>query len=157
MYTERKTANELGIGALILYTGNLYYVGAQYFDEDEAIIAIKLIPVLSDRPPINCDLTRNPDYLFKKVARPVFPVEPCGSEDNEIMAIGLYFFADRAFIAEWAEGTIAPTGRLILGSGDLARYGDFIGLIDNGEDFEYRVVGKSRVSKHYKLNFKEDA
>lgn len=155
MKTERKTASELGVGALVLYSGALYYVGAEYL-KDGAITGLRLTPVLSDRPPIHCDLTRNPGYLFKHVTYPVFAVEPCGSEDDEIMAIGLYVASDRASVAMWAEGTITPISGLRLDSGDTARYGDFIGLIDTGECFEYRVVDRVRLSKHYKLDFSEN-
>ncbi len=156
MKTEYKAAGELGVGTLILYAGALFYVEAEYL-KDGTVTGLRLTPVLSDMSPIHCDLTRNPGYLFKRIANPVFPVEPCGSEDDEIMAIGLYVFSDRAYVAEWAEGTIAPTGRLILDSGDIARYGDLIGLIDNGEGFEYRVVDRVRIAKHYALDFTEEA
>ena len=154
MKTERKTASELGVGALVLYTGALYYVRAEYL-KDGVITGLRLTPALSDRPPIHCDLTRNPSYLFKHVIDPVFAVEPCGSEDDEIMAVGLYVASDQSSVAMWAEGTITPISGLRLDSGDTARYGDFIGLIDTGEGFEYRVVSKERISKHYKIDFTE--
>lgn len=155
MKTERKTASELGAGALVLYAGSLYYVGAEYL-KDGASTGLRLTPALSDRPLIHCDLTRNPGYLFKHVTNPVFAVEPCGSEDDEIVAVGLYVASDRASVAMWAGGTITPIGGLRLDSGDMARYGDFIGLIDTGEGFEYRVVSRERISKHYKLDFSEE-
>lgn len=155
MRTERKTADELGVGALVLYSGALYYVAAEYL-KDGTITGLRLTPALSDRPPIHCDLTRNPGYLFKHVTNPVFAVEPCGSEDDEIMAVALYVASDRASVAMWAEGTITPISGLRLDSGDMARYGDLIGLIDTGDGFEYRVVDRTRVSKHYKLDFSEE-
>lgn len=156
MKTERRTADELGLGALVIYTGALYYIGSEYLDEDDgSVTAVRLVPILSSGRPILCDLTRNPGYLFKHVAHPVFAVEPCGSEDDEIMAVAFYDATYRGPIAIWAEGEFTPSSDLLLGSGDIAHYGDFIGLIDTGEGFEYRVVGKERLSKHYVLNFTE--
>ena len=154
MRTERRTADELGVGALVLYTGALYYVGAEYL-KDDTIVGIRLVPILSDRPPINCDLTRNPGYRFKYVTSPMFAVEPCGGEDDEIMAVALYTFAHREVVAVGTESVLTPNGALVLDNGDVARYGDFIGLIDTGDGFEYRIIGKERLAKHYVLDFTE--
>ena len=156
MRTERRTANELGVGALVLYTGALYYVGAEYLDDSGVVVGVKLVPVLSDRPPINCDLTRNPGYQFKLVTRPVFAVEPCGGEDTEIMAVGLYTFASHESIRHWTGGTITSPGSLVLDCGDVVRYGGFIGLIDTGDGFEYRIISTERLAKHYKIDFTEN-
>ena len=154
MRTERRTADELGMGALVLYTEALYYVGAEYH-KDDTFVGIKLVPVLSDRPPINCNLTRNPGYRFKCVTSPMFAVEPCGEEDDEIVAVAYYDFAHREVVAAGTESVLTPSGTLVLDSGDIARYGDFIGLIDTGDGFEYRIIGKERLAKHYVLDFTE--
>lgn len=157
MRTTYKTADELNVGSLVLYTGALYYVGGQYLKEDtETVIALKLVPVLSDQPAITCDLSRNPGYMFKYITYPVFTVSPCGGEDDEIVAVSLYIFARRDTVASWTGGMLTPDGDLVLDSGDTAHYGDLIALIDTGDDFEYRVVDKTRVAKHYKLNYSED-
>lgn len=154
MRTERRTADELGLGALILYTGALYYVSAE-FCKDDTLIGVKLVPVLSDRPPINCDLTRNPGYLFKYVTSPMFTVEPCGDEDDEIVAVAYYDYAHREVVAAGTESVLTPSGALVLESGDVVRYGDFIGLIDTGDGFEYRIISKVRLAKHYVIDFTE--
>lgn len=154
MRTKRKTADELGIGALVLYTGALYYVGTKYL-MDDTIVGIKLVPVLSDRHPINCDLTRNPGYRFKYITSPMFAVEPCGDEDDEIVAVTLYTFAHREIVATGTESVLTPRGELVLDCGDVARYGDFIGLIDTGDGFEYRIISAERLAKHYVLDFTE--
>lgn len=157
MKTEYRKADELGLGALIIYAGALYYIGSEYLDDgDGSVTAVRLVPTLSNRCPVLCDLSRNHGYLFKHVAYPVFAVEPCGGEDDEIMAVALYAATYRDPVAIWAESVITPNSDLLLGSGDTAHYGDFIGLIDTGEGFEYRVVGKERLSKHYKIDFTED-
>lgn len=152
MRTERRTADELGTGALVLYTGALYYVGAEYCKSD-TIVGIKLVPVLSDRPPINCNLTHNPGYQFRYVTSPMFAVEPCGDEDDEIVAVALYTFAHREVVAVGTESVLTPSGALVLDCGDVARYGDFIGLIDTGDGFEYRIISTERLAKHYVLDF----
>ena len=154
MRTERRTADELGVGDLVLYTGALYYVGAQFL-KDDTIVGIKLVPVLSDRPPINCNITRNPGYQFKYVTSPMFSVEPCGDEDDEIVAVALYTAAHREVVAVGTESVLTPRGELVLDCGDVARYGDFIGLIDTGDGFEYRIISKERLAKHYVLDFTE--
>lgn len=155
MRTERRTADELGVEALVLYTGALYYVGTKYL-KDDTITGVKLVPVLSDRPSINCDLTRNPGYRFKYVTSPLFAVEPCGDEDDEIVAVALYTFAHREIVATGTEGVLTPRGELVLDCGDVARYGDFIGLIDTGDGFEYRIISTERLAKHYVLDFTEE-
>ena len=154
MRSERRTADELGVGALVLYTGALYYVGAQFL-KDDTIIGIKLVPVLSDRPPINCDLTRNLGYRFTYITSPMFAVEPCGDEDDEIVAVAYYAFAHRAVVATGPESVLTPDGKLVLDCGDVARYGDIIGLIDTGDGFEYRIISTERLAKHYVLDFTE--
>jgi hypothetical protein len=157
MKSVLKTADELWIGDLIVYTNTLHVVSEQRLTVDGEHVASMLIkPYLSDGPLTRIEVLRNPGYLFKNVTRPVFSVEPCGSEDDELTAVGLYVFSAREAIAAWAQGDLSPDGDLILDSGDTAHYGDFIGLIDTGEGFEYRVVGKERLSKHYKFNFSEE-
>lgn len=155
MRTERRTADELGVGALVLYTEALYYVGAEYRDDSGAVIGIKLVPILSDRPPINCDLTRNPGYRFKYITSPMFAVEPCGDEDDEIVAVAYYDFTHREVVAAGTESALTPSGALVLDCGDVVRYGDFIGLIDTGDGFEYRIISAERLAKHYVLDFTE--
>lgn len=156
MRTEHKTADELGLGALVLYTGALYYVGSEYLDGDDgSVTAVRLVPVLSNRPPVLCDLTRNPGYRFKYVTSPMFAVEPCGDEDDEIVAVAYYDFAHREVVAAGTESVLTPSGALVLESGDVVRYGDFIGLIDTGDGFEYRIISTERLAKHYVLDFTE--
>lgn len=156
MRTERRTADELGVGALVLYTGALYYVGTKYLKDDTIIIGVKLVPIFNDRPPINCDLTRNLGYRFKYITSPMFAVEPCGDEDDEIVAVALYTFAHREVVAVGTESVLTPSGTLVLDCGDVARYGDFIGLIDTGDGFEYRLISTERLAKHYVLDFTEE-
>ena len=154
MRTERRTADELNVGALVLYTEALYYVDARFLKED-TLIGIKLVPVLNDRPPINCDLTRNPGYQFKYVTSPMFAVEPRGDEDDEIVAVAYYDFAHREIVATGTESVLTPSGALVLDCGDVVRYGDLIGLIDTGDGFEYRLISTERLAKHYVLDFTE--
>lgn len=155
MRSELRTADELGVGALVLYTGALYYVGTLYLKDDDTVVGVKLVPILSDRPPINCDLTRNPGYRFKYVTSPMFAVEPCGDEDDEIVAVAYYDFAHREVVAAGCDSVLTPSGALVLDCGDVVRYGDFIGLIDTGDGFEYRIISTERLTKHYVLDFTE--
>lgn len=155
MRTERRTADELNVGALVLYTGALYYVSTQFLKND-IIIGVKLVPVLSDRPPINCDLTRNLGYRFKYITSPMFAVEPRGDEDDEIVAVALYTFAHREVVAVGTESVLTQSGALVLDCGDVAHYGDFVGLIDTGDGFEYRLISTERLAKHYVLDFTEE-
>lgn len=158
MQSAPKTADDLWIGDLVVYTNVLYVVSEQRLTVDGEHVASMLIkPYLSDGPLTRIEVLRNPSYLFRCVTRPVFPVEPCGSEDDELTAIGLYVFSAREVIAAWAQGNLYPDSGLALDSGDIASYGDLIGLIDTGEGFEYRVVSKARISKHYQLDFTEEA
>lgn len=158
MQSVLKTADDLWVGDLIIYTNTLHVVSEQRLTTDGEHVASLLIkPYLSDGPLFRIEALRNPGYKFRCVTRPVFSVEPGGSEDDELTAIGLYVFSAREVIAKWARGNLYPDGDLALESGDIAHYGNLIGLTDTGDGFEYRVVSKARISKHYRLDFTEEA
>ena len=158
MKSVLKTADDLWVGDLIVYTNTLHVVSEQRLTVDgEHVASVLIKPYLSNGPLTRIEALRNPGYLFRCVTRPVFRVEPCGSEDDEFMAIGLYVFSAREVIAAWARGNLYPDGDLALNSGDIAHYGNLIGLTDTGDGFEYRVVSKARISKHYRFDFTEDA
>lgn len=152
MKSVLKTADELGIGALIVYTNTLYVVSEQRFTVDGEHVASMLIkPEFSDGPLTRVEVLRNPGYLFRGVTIPIFAVEPCDDTDLEIMAVALYDYAHREIIADYVCSSVRSDGSLPLESGDVAHYGDLIALVDNGDTFEFRIIDKYRFAKHFRL------
>lgn len=152
MQSVLKTADELGIGALIVYTNTLYVVSEQRLTVDGEHVASMLIkPEFSDGPLTRIEVLRNPGYKFRYVTNPVFAVEPCNDTDLEIMAVALYDYAHREMIADYVCSSVRSDGSLPLESGDVAHYGDLIALVDNGDTFEFRIIDKYRFAKHFRL------
>lgn len=152
MQSTLKTADELGIGALIIYTNTLYVVSEQRLTVDGEHVASMLIkPEFSDGPLTRIEVLRDPDYKYRYVTNPVFAVEPCDDTDLEIMAVALYDYAHREIVADYVCSVVRSDGALPLESGDVAHYGDLIALVDNGDTFEYQIVDKYRFAKHFRL------
>lgn len=152
MQSVLKTADELGIGALIIYTNTLYVVSEQRLTVDGEHVASMLIkPAFSDGPLTRIEVLRNPGYKYRYVTNPVFAVEPCDDTDLEIMAVVLYDYAHRKIIADYVCSAVRSDGSLPLENGDVAHYGDLIGLVDNGDTFEYQIIDKYRFAKHFRL------
>lgn len=152
MQSTLKTADELGIGALIIYTNTLYVVSEQRLTVDGEHVASLLIkPYLSNGSLTRVEVLRNPGYLFRCVTVPIFAVEPCDDTDLEIMAVALYDYAHREIIADYVCSAVRSDGSLPLESGDVAHYGDLIALTDNGDTFEYRIIDKYHFAKHFRL------
>lgn len=152
MQSAFKTADELGIGALIIYTNTLYVVSEQRLTVDGEHVASMLIkPEFSDGPLTRIEVLRNPDYKYRYVTNPVFAVEPCDDTDLEIMAVALYDYAHREVVADYVCSVVRSDGSLPLESGDVVHYGDLIALVDNGDTFEYRIINKYCFAKHFRL------
>ena len=152
MQSSLKTADELGVGALILYTNTLYVVSEQRLTVDGEHVASMLIkPEFSDGPLTRIEVLRNPGYKYRYVTNPVFAVEPCDDTDLGIMAVALYDYAHREIIADYVCSSVRSDGSLPLEGGDVAHYGDLIALMDNGDAFEFRVIDKYRFAKHFRL------
>lgn len=152
MQSALKTADELDVGALIIYTNTLYVVSEQRLTVDGEHVASMLIkPEFSDGPLTRIVVLRNPGYKYRYVTVPIFAVEPCDDTDLEIMAVALYDYAHREIIADYVCSTVRSDGSLPLESGDVAHYGDLIALVDNGDTFEYRIIDKCRFAKHFRL------
>lgn len=152
MQSALKTADELSIGALIIYANTLYVVSEQRFTVDGEHVASMLIkPEFSDGPLTRIEVLRNPGYLFRYVTNPVFAVEPCDDTDLGIMAVTLYDYAHHEIIADYVCSAVRSDGSLPLESGDVAHYGDLIALVDNGDTFEYRIIDKYCFAKHFRL------
>lgn len=152
MQSSLKTADELGVGALIVYTNTLYVVSEQRLTVDGEHVASMLIkPYFSDGPLTRIEVLRNPDYKHRYVTNPVFAVEPCDDTDLEIMAVAFYDYAHREIIADYVCSSVRGDGTLPLESGDVAHYGDLIALVDNGDAFEFRTIDKYRFAKHFHL------
>lgn len=152
MQSTLKTADELGIGALIVYTNTLYVVSEQRLTVDGKHVASMLIkPEFSDGPLTRIEVLRNPGYKYRYVTNPVFAVEPCDDTDLEIMAVALYDYVHREIVADYVGSAVRNDGSLPLESGDVAHYGDLIALVDNGDTFEYQIVDKYRFAKHFRL------
>lgn len=152
MQSTLKTADELGIGALIVYTNTLYVVSEKRLTVDGEHVASMLIkPEFSDGPLTRIEVLRNPGYKYRYVTNPVFAVEPCDDTDLEIMAVALYDYAHREIIANYVCSAVCSDGSLPLEGGDVAHYGDLIAHVDNGVTFEYQVIDKYRFAKHFRL------
>nr|DAV64983.1 MAG TPA: hypothetical protein [Caudoviricetes sp.] len=152
MQSVLKTADELWVGDLIIYTNTLHVVSEQRLTVDGEHIASLLIkPYLSDGPLTRVEVLRNPGYLFRCVIIPIFLVEPCDDEMLDVVAVAVYTASHREIIADYAGSSVRSDGSLHLENGDIAHYGDVIALIDNGEAFEYCIVDKYTLSKHVRL------
>lgn len=152
MQSVLKTADELWIGDLLIYTNTLHVVSEQRLTVDGEHVASLLIkPYLSDGPLTRVEVLRNPGYLFRCVTLPLFSIEPCDDIGSNILAVAIYTSAHKEIVADYAGSSIRSDGSLPLESGDIAHYGDVIALIDNGDAFEYRIVDKYTLSKHVRL------
>lgn len=152
MQSSLKTADELDVGALIVYTNTLYVVSEQRLTIDGEHVASMLIkPYFSDGSLTRIEVLRNPSYKYRYVTNPVFSVEPCDDTDLEIMAIAVYTSAHREIIADYVCSSVRSDSSLPLEGGDVAHYGDLIALVDNGDTFEFRVIDKYRFAKHFRL------
>ena len=152
MQSVLKTADELWVGDLIIYTNTLHVVSEQRLTIDGEHVASLLIkPFLSDGPLTRIEVLHNPGYKYRYVTNPIFAVEPCDDTDPEIMAVALYDYAHREIIADYVCSAVRSDGSLSLESGDVAHYGDLIALVDNGDTFEYRIIDKYHFAKHFRL------
>ena len=152
MRSSLKTADELWVGDLIIYTNTLYVVSEQRLTVDGEHVASLLIkPYLSDGPLTRVEVLRNPGYLFRCVTIPIFAVEPCDDKGSNILAVAVYTSAYMEIIADYVGSSVRSDGSLPLENGDIAHYGDVIALIDNGETFEYHIIDKYALSKHVQL------
>ena len=149
MKSVLKTADELWVGDLIIYTNILHVVSEQRLTVDGEHVASLLIkPYLSDGPLTRVEVLRNPGYLFRCVTVPIFTVEPCDDKSSNILAVAIYTSAHKEIVADYAGSSVRGDGSLPLESGDIAHYGDVIALMDNGDAFEYGIVDKHALSKH---------
>lgn len=152
MQSTLKTADELGIGALIIYTNTLYVVSEQRLTVDGEHVASMLIkPEFSDGPLTRIEVLRNPGYLFRCVTAPIFSVEPCDDKMLDVLAVAVYTAAHKEIVADYVGSSVRSNGSLPLESGEIAHYGDVIALIDNGTTFEYCIVDKYELAKHVQL------
>ena len=152
MQSELKTADELWIGDLIIYTNTLHVVSEQRLTVDGEHVASLLIkPYLSDGPLTRVEVLRNPGYLFRCVTVPLFSIEPCDDKMLDVLAVAVYTAAHKEIVADYAGSSVRSDGSLPLENGDIAHYGDVIALVDNGDAFEYCVVDKYKLAKHARL------
>lgn len=152
MQSVLKTADELWVGDLIIYTNTLHVVSEQRLTIDGEHVASLLIkPYLSDGPLTRVEVLRNPGYLFRCVTAPIFAVEPCDDKRPDVLAVAVYTSAYKEIIADYVGSSVRNDGSLPLGNGDIAHYGDVIALVDNGNTFEYCIVNKYALSKHVRL------
>ena len=152
MQSVLKTADELWVGDLIIYTNTLHVVSEQRLTVDGEHVASLLIkPYLSDGPLTRVEVLRNPGYKFRCVTVPLFSIEPCDDKMLDVLAVAVYTAAHKEIIADYVGSSVRSDGSLPLESGDIAHYGDVIALIDNGEAFEYCIVDKYALAKHVRL------
>lgn len=152
MQSVLKTADELWIGDLIIYTNTLHVVSEQRLTVDGEHVASLLIkPYLSDGPLTRVEVLRNPGYLFRCVTAPIFAVEPCDDKMLNVLAVSIYTAAHKEVVADYVGSSVRADGSLSLESGDIAHYGDVIALVDNGTNFEYCIVDKYELAKHIRL------
>lgn len=152
MQSVLKTADELWIGDLIIYTNTLHVVSEQRLTVDGEHVASLLIkPYLSDGPLTRVEVLRNPGYLFRCVTIPIFAVEPCDDKSPNILAVAVYTSAHKEIIAGYVGSSVRADGSLPLENGDIAHYGDVIALIDTGEIFEYHIIDTYALAKHIRL------
>lgn len=152
MQSVLKTADELGIGALIIYTNTLYVVSVQRLTVDGDHVASMLVkPYFSDGPLTRIEVLRNPSYKYRYVTVPIFAIELCDDKMPEVAAVAVYGYKDREIVADYVGSSVRSDGSLPLENGDVAHYGDVIALIDNGSAFEYNIVDKYELAKHVRL------
>lgn len=152
MQSVLKTADELWIDDLIIYTNTLHVVSEQRLTVDGEHIASLLIkPYLSDGPLTRVEVLHNPGYLFRCVTVPIFPVEPCDDKGSNVLAVAVYTSAHKEIVADYVGSSVRADGSLPLENGDIAHYGDVIALIDNRETFEYCIIDKYALAKHVRL------
>ena len=157
MQSILKTADDLWIGDLIIYTNTLHVVSEQRLTVDGEHVAGMLIkPYLSDGPLTRIEVLRNPGYLFRCVTAPIFPVEPCDDKLLDVLAVAVYTDAHKEVIADYVGSSVRSDGSLPLENGDIAHYGNMIALIDNGVAFEYRIISKYELAKHVRLVTSEE-
>jgi hypothetical protein len=152
MQSVLKTADDLWVGDLIIYTNTLHVVSEQRLTIDGKHVASLLIkPYLSDGPLTRIEVLRNPGYKFRCVTVPIFAVEPCDDKMSDILAVTVYTSAHNEIVADYVGSTARSDGSLPLENGDIAHYGDVIALIDNGTVFEYCIIDKYELAKHVRL------
>lgn len=152
MQSVLKTADELWVGDLIIYTNTLHVVSEQRLTIDGEHVASLLIkPYLSDGPLTRVEVLRNPGYLFRCVTVPIFAIEPCDDKGSNILAVAVYTSAHKEIVADYVGSSVRSDGSLPLENGDMAHYGDGIALVDNGDAFEYRIIDKYTLAKHARL------
>lgn len=152
MRSVLKTADELWVGDLIIYTNTLHVVSEQRLTVDGEHVASLLIkPYLSDGPLTRVEVLRNPGYLFRCVTVPIFAVEPCDDKWLDVLAVSIYTATHKEIIADYVGSSARSDGSLPLENGDIAHYGNTIVSIDNGVAFEYRIVSKYELAKHVRL------
>lgn len=152
MQSVLKTADELWVGDLIIYTNTLHVVSEQHLTVDGEHVASLLIkPYLSDGPLTRVEVLRNPGYLFRCVTVPIFLVEPCDDKGSNILAVAVYTSAHKEIVADYTGSSVRGDGSLPLENGDIAHYGDVIAIIDNDDAFEYCIVDKYSLPKHVRL------
>ena len=152
MQSVLKTADDLWIGDLIIYTNTLHVVSEQRLTVDGEHVASMLIrPYLSDGPLTRIEVLRNPNYLFRCVTVPIFAVEPCDDKMLNVLAATVYTSTHKEIVADYVGSSVRSDGSLPLENGDIAHYGNVIALIDNGETFEYDIVDKYALAKHVRL------
>lgn len=157
MQSVLKTADELWIGDLIIYTNTLHVVSEQRLAIDGKHVASLLIkPYLSDGPLTRVEVLRNPGYLFRCVTVPIFAVEPCDDKGSNILAVAVYTSAHKEIVSDYVGSSVRSDDSLPLENGDIAHYGDVIALIDNGTVFEHSIVDKHALAKHVRLITFED-
>ena len=152
MLSVLKTADELWIGDLIIYTNTLHVVSEQRLTIDGEHVASLLIkPYLSDGSLTRVEVLRNPGYLFRCVTVPSFAVEPCDNRGSNILAVAVYTSAHKEIVADYVGSSVCSDGSLPLENGDIAHYGDVIALVNNGDAFEYCIIDKYALAKHVRL------
>ena len=152
MQSVLKTADELWVGDLIIYTNTLHVVSEQRLTVDGEHVASLLIkPYLRDGPRTRVEVLRNPGYLFRRVTVPIFAIEPCDDKMLDVLAVSIYTAAHKEIIADYVGSSVRSDDSLPLENGDVAHYGDVIALIDNGSAFEYSIVDKYELAKHIRL------
>ena len=157
MQSVLKTADELWVGDLIIYTNTLHVVSEQRLTVDGEHVASLLIkPYLSDGPLTRVEVLRNPGYKFRCVTIPIFAVEPYDDKMQDVLAVTIYTAAHKEIVADYAGSSVRSDGSLPLENGDIAHYGDVIALVDNGDVFEYCIVDKYALAKHVRLLTFED-
>lgn len=152
MQSSLKTADELSVGDLIIYTNTLHVVSEQRLTVDGKHVASMLVkPEFSDGPLTRVEVLRNPGYKYRCITIPIFAVEPCDDKGSNILAVAVYTSAHREIVADYVGSSVRSDGSLPLENGDIAHYGDVIALVDNGDAFEYCIVDKYALAKHVRL------